>query len=1749
MSDLQANSPALRLAQYLREFVSLRASTVRDVTKYDSVIWFGDMPQETECFSPAWVDGCETDDPWLEVRKQQFEPMPTPPKDILPWVDEKALKCASEQIPPLKLYIKVEDKKAQRLDDEPPPLVDAYIDDYPEIKASYSKYRSRWQNWSDEYRRRQKIQDLYARLFRLHTQQRKQGELFELVLGLGLLDWQAPVGGKVRRHVVTARVELEFKPDKGVMRIIPPSDGSKFHLEDDMLEVELRPDRSEYQAVQMQLDHIGDEIWDESLMQEALKHWAGALSADSLWSADLRPLFADKKNPTLSFAPALILRKRTQTGMVRIYDAMIQQLVSEKTNIPKGWGGLIDDIEEQESGGESNNQGLGQTSSLKENEADIYFPLAANKEQRRIVQAINRQRGVLVQGPPGTGKSHTIANLICHLLATGKRVLITAETSRALQVLKSKLPEEVQPLCVSLLGQGGDAFAELNNAVQGITTRQATYTPGDYETRIAEIESDLDKKRRQLAEIDSEIRSLREDETYPHQIADGAYFGSASAIAERVASERENYCWLKLPCGAKAQPPVGRDTILKWLEICGRYPQDKIEEAKLKLPASAELVDPEEFTTIVTKETAAKDDLRKFDSCRRHNAYPHLCSLLPEQLNELRQNLKNLDENRLELIRTASAWAQTALKDLLIGRRSRWEAILERSEELYTKAEALHSELGNVVITIPDTRDKRKVHADTQAAIAYLSKSGTWKRMGIFTPAELKGKTYLKEEIQVDGVGAATIKQLQKLYNELTIAFTLEELASLWCDVGANLTFRNRLFLFADIKEQHSLLEQCLLYADACFKTDNALAAISPAIAAPDWLDGEVIQWIELLDVAEKENNYNKTQDEVNKCAKPLLRIVNLHNAHPIVTKLKDAIEERNIHDYSQYYAELIAIEQLRDAQARRAAIEMILEDHIPHIVECILSSINSIDWRTRLSDWEKAWHWAVADKWLENRTDITYQQKLWRRRHETEDSLRGLIAETAALRAWKHFFSRLSAPESAALKSWREAVKAMGKGTGKSTKIARLRKEARKYMDACRDAIPIWVMPRYLVAEMINPSPERYDFVIVDEASQLGIDSLFLFYIAKKMVVVGDDQQISPYGIGIADKEIAGLQDHFLEGIPHTHALSAQSSLYGNAKIRFSQNIVLREHFRCMPEIIQFSNDLCYANNGTPLDPLRAYPANRLQPLVINHVADGYRTGSSQNAKNPPEADAIVAQIAGCIDDPRYDGKTMGVISLQGETQAKWIEKKLLGKLEPEVIEERKLICGDAYAFQGDERDIIFLSMVAAPGENRIAVLSKDTDRRRFNVAVSRAKDQLWLFHTATLDILRDHCMRYRLLKYMLDPKREVAAENKQKFDSEFERHVFKCITERGYFVRTQVCVGDPTNHRYRIDLVVEGMQGRLAVECDGDQWHGPDRYEYDMARQRDLERAGWQFVRIRGGDFYRDPETALKPVWAELERLGIHSGGIETTASKPPKPAVFDSLHENGLLEKIEGNEPIFQNTGKTKPSALRNHGNQPGTCDIQADSMKNLHLSNDNDTKARMSKYAAPSQQNLFNFPIEQVIDDKGRATYLSFVGEVKYDPRSPSVTKVNVAADLFNIIKAEAPILAKRAYDVYLRNCGIQRMGGELRKILDKALQHLLTCGRIISEDEYGKGELMYTIVRPKGHTAVFVRCRGPRSFSEIPPSEILTVANRMLASENVLTCGSDEHLRSILEYFDLQRLTTQVGTTLLDILEKKYPYVE
>ena len=94
---------------------------------------------------------------------------------------------------------------------------------------------------------------------------------------------------------------------------------------------------------------------------------------------------------------------------------------------------------------------------------DILLTKLANAEQLTIAADLERNDVLLVQGPPGTGKTHTIANLMGHFLAQGKRILVTSEKVKALSVLKDKLPEEIKPLCVSRLGSQKDLLSTAND--------------------------------------------------------------------------------------------------------------------------------------------------------------------------------------------------------------------------------------------------------------------------------------------------------------------------------------------------------------------------------------------------------------------------------------------------------------------------------------------------------------------------------------------------------------------------------------------------------------------------------------------------------------------------------------------------------------------------------------------------------------------------------------------------------------------------------------------------------------------------------------------------------------------------------------------------------------------------------------------------------------------------------------------------------------------------------------------------------------------------------------------------------------------------------------------------------------------------------------------------------------------------------------------------------------------------------------
>src|SRR5438046_6211916 len=92
-------------------------------------------------------------------------------------------------------------------------------------------------------------------------------------------------------------------------------------------------------------------------------------------------------------------------------------------------------------------------------------------DQLRTAKQLEDYGGVLVQGPPGTGKTHTIGNLIGHLLAQGKSVLVTSHTTKALRMVRHHIVSELRPLCVSVLESDLDSRKQLESAVGSIAER------------------------------------------------------------------------------------------------------------------------------------------------------------------------------------------------------------------------------------------------------------------------------------------------------------------------------------------------------------------------------------------------------------------------------------------------------------------------------------------------------------------------------------------------------------------------------------------------------------------------------------------------------------------------------------------------------------------------------------------------------------------------------------------------------------------------------------------------------------------------------------------------------------------------------------------------------------------------------------------------------------------------------------------------------------------------------------------------------------------------------------------------------------------------------------------------------------------------------------------------------------------------------------------------------------------------------
>jgi very-short-patch-repair endonuclease len=1676
------------LLAFLKATATIRRKRVSSYGTGDKVLWFADIPRDRgECRSPFLTEKPEElTGLWLEVRKKRMPARPAVPQVVADWVRADDLdqpEKEPELLPEITVLVKrrVPDPDAphdiERTIVETVPELRRLVD-HREVEDGWLEYLvEKWEPWAQEMRRWQDVQTVYESLDFMRRRLEEAEERYELLLAVGLLQWRDPTGTAIERHVLTAPAELSLDAARGLLTAVPAASFDRFRVELDMLELQHRPRLNE-DTIGEQLEALDIQAWDTALVAPLLREIANSLRAEAQVEETFQRADRTEERPRVSFAPGIVLRERRPTAYEDLIRKFLEAATGDELQATQPWLRLLRE-------GEAPSNGTGNPVPAPDDDtlgpgepARFLFPLPTNEEQRQIVHRLQAQPCVLVKGPPGTGKSHTIANLICHLLAKGDRVLVTAHAPKALAVLRGLLPDDVRDLSVTALSSSREDQRLLEESVRGILRRKNEWRGSAAAQRaIEKAESDLRDLEGALVRVERDLRAFREAETHSHELP-GGYSGTAAQIARALLEQEEEFGWFpELPADTGFPLDPSESGFLA--EADAHFTADARAELELEVGA-AELCGPDEFKALIARLIATEESAQRASRGADAAKLELLEQSPPERLRELREAVQALTDLALRAGRVLGEVSATILEDLLASAEARWSRQAADSEALLRDAARLLEEIGTARVELPDDIEEDRLLTDLERRLAHFEEGG-WKGFSVLAPRVVRETRYIVERCRVGGQKAEPIEWLRCVRDYLELQRKLRELRELW---GPSLAEARSSGQALSRAEELTAELKVLLEFFRTKHADSVAAGLGPkrtTVASASERD----DWLKAIDALLASREVRDAKRQLEQLLETVRGSQTGSRAHPCLRAMGQAVQARDVAAWRRAWQERERVRQEKQRLARYDDLLEKLEAPCPGVGEVLRTTAGEPDWQNRVRTLREAWAWAAARAWLRRVSDASAYEARVQDYHRLQRKIEKATENLVSIRAWQAFFDRLDEKTVQSLNAWTRAVDRLGKGTGKHA--YRHRRTARQYLMECVPSMPAWVMPLHKLWDSVDAVPGLFDTVIVDEASQAGVDAVALLLLAKRIVVVGDEKQNSPEAVGVLEDDIARLAREHLSQFRFRDEFRPDTSLFDHSERTFGSHITLREHFRCVPEIIRFSNDLCYRD--APLIPLRQAPPDRLPPLRPRFIAQGACEGAEQRIRNRAEAEALIETIGSLAEDEAYEGKTMGVIALQGHAQAELIETLLAQRLDPKVIEDQRLRCGEPATFQGDQRDVIFLSLVIAPNVNYRA-LTRLPDQRRFNVAMSRARDQVWLFHSVRPHDLGPEDLRHRVVSFFESPQdaavdaffedldrleRQARGPRRrgnqpEPYESWFEVDVALELLRRKFRIRPQVEVAGR-----RIDLVVDGLDARLAVECDGDEWHGPEQYERDMARQRQLERANWTFERTRESDFYADRPRAIKAVVDACEELGIRPmdfvGGPQR--EPPPDPAT-DGGGRSGVLEET----PVT--SGDPEENATET--------DVSSSSV------------GPFTGYSDAS-----GFP----------------------DPREAS--PANVREVLRQIIEYDGPLTRSSVYRLYIEGCpSLQRVGRIVRQALNRALAAMLRAGEIVQEDELRDGLLEGQVLRLAGAPKVKVRPAGRRDLLELPPSELLTVLRR---SPHGGTRGDGEDLsRSLLEHYGFSRLT-------------------
>lgn len=1225
----------------------------------------------------------------------------------------------------------------------------------------------------------------------------------------------------------------------------------------------------------------------------------------------------------------------------------------------------------------------------------IFCPLPSDSSQLTSIVAASQGKNFVMNGPPGTGKSQTIANVIAHCLATGKRVLFVAEKRAALEVVYHRLGQlGLAPFCLELhsnkagksevIRQFGEALnyqdsrpnpewqiladkleilrRELNQYVREL---HHTYPCGlnIYQSFTALIQQQLSPASLSIQVADLPTLDLPKIEQHPRDQRE-----QLQQLCEQLIQRGQDR---RLPANARRQLAMIKAT--NWTPAW----EDEVFAAQAKTSAALDQFAP------VWQTTASKLGIEASTNVSFNLNHTNLSSAV-----ELANSLRGAPHlPALFILGDSSYPTWQAFRDLLD------QAIEHGRTRDAARQQLRHFDLDQLA------------HAD----LPYLSKQ--------FTRASEGGGLFVKVKHWL------SLRPLRK------------------CRKPGSPKF--------DPNETPTICEQFTIYQTA----QNAIEQAAPALAArlgSHW-NPAAPDWDQLAQLGQ-------LGDQLHQHLQPLAgsspeALTQLRQATAQCLDKANELLQTGA-PLEQEFATLDTHWQRLDKASQPLLSQLQIDPqafNLPFLEQLGQLCQSLTDHRPYLAAWcryqeahQQAYQLGLAplldlvDKQilpLEQLTTaqkLAYHQSLVKRVITLSPTLRDFFGDEhqrriEAFNQLEKQYTELTS-EIVAARLAARLPRGRNDDCNRNSELGILQREVakktrhkpvRKLLEETPHVTPLlkpcFLMSPLSVAQYLDPSSSNFDLVLFDEASQIPVwDAIGTIARGNQLIVVGDPKQLPPTNFfSRIDNDASDST------IPAEDFVDDLESILDECLGSGLRTYHLLWHYRSRKEgLIAFSNHHYYQNL------LNTFPAPHANDVGVHyhHVPNGfYDKGKTRT--NRAEALAIRDDVLRRLTCPQLAHHSIGIVTFSQAQQELILDLLDQARRDHPEIEahfnndlEEPLFVKNLENVQGDQRDVILFSIGYAADQNgRLSMnfgpLNRDGGERRLNVAVTRAKHEVTVFATLRseqIDLSRTRAIGAAHLKaYLAYAERGPAAINTsleaahgQPTRSEFEAQIAAFLRENGHTVHTQVGCS-----AYRIDLAIVDPENPehylLGIECDGPTYQqAATAKDRERVRQAVLRSLGWQLYRAWSTDWWRNLKLAQQDL--------LNAVNLALDAHNQFKPATATD----------QATEPTTATAATT--AAIDPSPHPP---------LRNYHSSSLPGTETNPLEPPVPRQQ---NYPPLQLIEQGDSEKF--------YEPQA----KLLIQKQIQRIIQNEGPIHAELILRRVAQEWGFARVASRIRRIIEANL---------------------------------------------------------------------------------------------------------